>query len=385
MLTVLLSSVLALTPPVIKDEEQLLAHLCLGEPSPLDRLSRGGRLRLLENLRLGPWGSHSTYAPLVVDLTAEEKARIVDLLRMEAYRDGPEAQRSVSAGYDSHGYPAPDSDYCAGAASLGQWARMARARDEGELATVVARFVEHTRELMSEGAAFEQTSPAIRAAAEPTLRLVDEVGWAGDASDWVLRDTVSQTGFAAELSEDPTLIEVAMRVRRVAAEKAGIDGHDDALVALREKLQMRVPGKRRIGRLEPSGSLLIETVEAPPSFILVSSAGCGFSRNLLNQVAENDDLADLARRHLTVLAPGSEFSAASDVYERWNATHPAVPYRAWILRSEWPEINLDSTPVLYEITGDGARKLFHGFPSDEAEERLDTLRAALSAADARRD
>lgn len=378
MLTVFLSSLLALAPAAIQDEEQLRAHLCTAETSPLDALSRGARLRLLENLRFGPGGAQTVHPPLGVDLTAEEKDRIVDLLGLEAYRDWPRAQRSTSAGHDSNGYPAPDSAFCAGEGTLGQWARAARAR-EGDLSIAVARASARIESLVSEGAAFEDSAPAIAAAAEPVLRLVDPKGWAKHVDAWVLRDTADLLGFAARLSEDSTLIDAALRVQRLAADKTGIEA-DSGLIALREALGERLPGLRRIGRLQPSGDLEIETVEEPPRFVLVSSAGCGFSRDLLGRVAADENLTELARRHLTVLAPGREFDAAAEAYGQWNAAHPAVPYQAWIVRSEWPEINLDSTPVLYEITADGAVKLFQGFPPEDAEERLDTLRSALRAA-----
>lgn len=377
MHTTAFTALLALATPIVQDSDQLRTHLCSGESSPLDRLSRGARLRLLENLQFRPGGTHTAYPPLAVDLTTEEKNRIVELLGLEAYREWPRAQLSISAGHDSHGYPFQGGAYCAGTASLADWAEMARARDEGALSAEIARFSGRVSELVGANASFEVTGPAIAAAAEPTLRLIDDEPWVGRADNWVLRDAVSQLSFAATLSEDQALIDAALQLGTAANETAGIEFDDGELLTLQESLRTQVPGKRRIGRLQPSGSLLIEDVGTTPRLVLVSGAGCGFSRDMLSRMAEDDDLAGLAIQHLTVLAPARQFNDSS-LFEHWNATHPAVAYQAWILRSEWPEIDLNTTPVLFEFTEDGARRVFQGFPSDEAEERLDILRNLMS-------
>ena len=138
MLAAMIGAALSGTAPVpVADENGLRAHLCAGAPSPLDALSVGGRLRLLARLSFGERWNATSYLPLVSDLTGAEKAAIVDLLRLEAYRTAPSVRRSESARFDSSGLPGPKSAYCRGEASVADWALAARAEHEGALSAAL--------------------------------------------------------------------------------------------------------------------------------------------------------------------------------------------------------------------------------------------------------
>ncbi|MEE4298657.1 MAG: hypothetical protein V2J24_04350 [Pseudomonadales bacterium] len=371
----LLATVLSM--PAAGAETALRAHLCSGAPSPLDALSRGGRLRLLESLEPARDGWRSDYRPFVVDVTAAEQAAIVDLLGLEVYRGVPFSTRASSAGVDSAGYPAPGSRYCRAEETLAAWARRARLRDEGPLSGLLADAMRRLDAGPSDAAAAEEHVASMTAAVRPLVEALRRPDWSAGLDPWVLRDLASTLTFAARGSEDLATIDAAILARDAAPRDDGLALDDiTALSGLRRLAETFAPGRRRVGRLDAGGVLAEEALAELPRFVFVGSTGCRFSRAMLERVAADARLAEAFGQQVLLLAPQTDFRSPGGA-PRWNASHPDLAYDAWLLQREWSELALGVTPQLYEFGPDGVRRVLEGFAEDDAEARMGTLRDLL--------
>jgi len=85
--------------------------------------------------------------------------------------------------------------------------------------------------------------------------------------------------------------------------------------------------------------------------IVVSHPNCHFSRNASEAIDADAELSGLFRAHAKWLAP-ADGNIEFDALQAWNRKHPQSPVSLAYRASEWPQIQLTSTPVFHFFSPD---------------------------------
>lgn len=126
-------------------------------------------------------------------------------------------------------------------------------------------------------------------------------------------------------------------------------------------------------------SMTIRSIEwnAGQKVVVVFSPTCGFSQQAFDDIEADGSLLPLFRAHAVLIAPTSDVLEAKS-YTDWNKKRPAFKGHIAYKTSDWPELDLSSTPQFYFFR-DGKLAFYHGGWRRPAADRKAELVKGLQA------
>ena len=132
--------------------------------------------------------------------------------------------------------------------------------------------------------------------------------------------------------------------------------------------------------LKPAGDGLVRIsvdVSDYTGLVVVGHPGCGFTRQMWEDLAEDPELTRAVREDaLWIADPWVDITPAS--VQHFQSLSPDMPFNvAWKL-SDWPEFDTWSLPTIYAFRDGKVAGRHSGWPRGEAEKTRAKLRALLS-------
>lgn len=106
-----------------------------------------------------------------------------------------------------------------------------------------------------------------------------------------------------------------------------------------------------------------EAIDPLPRIIVVSSAGCGFSRSAMDAIGSDPVLGPVFAREALWLSPPDQLHASEDLHG-YAAGHPGATIRVAHTHAEWPMLEAWNTPNFYFLRDGVVIERVESWPRD---------------------